>query len=291
MLLLCIFPAHAQAQNDDRYGFEPAPAPTGLQQPPMAMPTVPVQQQPMTPVYPQGQMPQQNFAPPAPGFAQNFTPPQAMVTPPGYAPVPQQAYGYVPLRPSAPQNGYAMASANGPALAGGYSLGPGDKIRVSVFGEDDLSGEYQIDSSGMVRLPLIGTVRAAGFSTAALENAIAGALAQGYLKNPRVNVEVSTYRPFYIIGAVNKPGEYPYVANMSALNAVAFGGGFTDQARQSTIFVRHEGSTTEEEVPASQITMIYPGDVVRVKTTVFWDAMNVFSPIAGPAVLAAAALH
>jgi polysaccharide export outer membrane protein len=214
-----------------------------------------------------------------------------MVTPPGYAPVPQQAYGYVPLRPSAPQNGYAMASANGPALAGGYSLGPGDKIRVSVFGEDDLSGEYQIDSSGMVRLPLIGTVRAAGFSTAALENAIAGALAQGYLKNPRVNVEVSTYRPFYIIGAVNKPGEYPYVANMSALNAVAFGGGFTDQARQSTIFVRHEGSTTEEEVPASQITMIYPGDVVRVKTTVFWDAMNVFSPIAGPAVLAAAALH
>ena len=69
---------------------------------------------------------------------------------------------------------------------------------------------------------------------------------------------------------------------------MAFGGGFTDQARQSTVYVRHEGSTTEDEVPASQLTMIYPGDVVRVKTTVFWDAMTVFSPLAGPAVLAAA---
>ncbi len=70
---------------------------------------------------------------------------------------------------------------------------------------------------------------------------------------------VTAYRPFYIIGAVNRPGEYPYVANMTALNAVAFGGGFTDQARQSTVFVRHEGSTHEDEVPANQITRIYPG--------------------------------
>ena len=170
-------------------------------------------------------------------------------------------------------------------------LKPGDKVRVSVFGEEDLSGEYQIDSSGMVRLPLIGTIRAAGFTSPSLENAIAGALAQGYLKSPKVNVEVSAYRPFYIIGAVNRPGEYPYAANMSALNAVAFGGGFTDSARTSTVFVRHEGSTAEVEVPANQVTMIYPGDVVRVKTTIFWDAMAVFSPLAGPAALVAAAAH
>ena len=319
MLFLCVFPAHAQTQNDDRYGFEPVPAAGGMpQQPPVAAPTMPVQQQPLTPVYPQAQ---QNYAPPAPSFAQNFQPPQASAPPPGYAPAssgfapaPLQPYGYVAPRPdplavpqsngtyltaadsrygtqmAAAPNAYYASTGGSGGNFNGYTLGPGDKLHVSVFGEEDLTGDYQIDSSGMVRLPLIGTLRAAGYTAPALESAIAGALAQGYLKSPRVNVEVSTYRPFYIIGAVNRPGEYPYVANMSALNAVAFGGGFTDQARQSTVSVRHEGSTVEEEVPASQLTRIYPGDVVKVKNTVFWDAMSVFSPLAGPAVLAAAAL-
>jgi protein involved in polysaccharide export with SLBB domain len=317
ILFLCVLSAHAQTQNDDRYGFTPAPGVSGPQQPPIAMPTVQVQQQPLVPVYPQGQQP--NLTPPPPAFAQNFTPPQAMVPPPGYAAppqnqgfasVPQSPYGYAaPLGAPPVQGGgyyaagnshygtqmaadpaaYYAASSNGQGGAYGYTLGPGDKIRVSVFGEEDLSGEYQIDSSGMVRLPLVGTIRAAGFTSPSLENAIAGALAQGYLKSPKVNVEISTYRPFYIIGAVNRPGEYPYVANMSALNAVAFGGGFTDAARTSTVFVRHEGSTNEVEVPATQIVMIRPGDVVRVKNTLFWDAMTVFSPLAGPAVLATAA--
>ena len=328
MLFLCVVSAHAQSTNNDGYGFAPIP---GMQQPPSAVPTVPVQQQPLNPPYPQNQ-PQQNYAPPAPSFAQNFTPPQPsmsqpMVPPPGYAPpqyplqtpyqnqgfaqVPQTPYGYAtPLgAPPAPAGygyntaanihygtqvatdpaAYYATSSNGQGSIYGYTLGPGDKIRVSVFGEEDLSGEYQIDSSGMVRLPLIGTIRAAGFTSPSLENAIAGALAQGYLKSPKVNVEVSAYRPFYIIGAVNRPGEYPYVANMSALNAVAFGGGFTDAARTSTIFIRHEGSTNEVEMPAGQVTMIRPGDVVRVKNTIFWDAMSVFSPLAGPAVLATAA--
>jgi len=142
-----------------------------------------------------------------------------------------------------------------------------------------------------LRLPLIGTLRAAGFTAPALENAIAGALAQGYLKNPRVNVEITAYRPFYVMGAVNRPGNYPYVNNMSALDAVALGGGFTDQARQSVVYVRHEGSTVEEELPANQLTRIWPGDVVRVKDTLFWDAMAIFTPLAGPAALAAAAVH
>lgn len=288
---------------------------------------MPVQQQPLNPAgYPpiQQNQVQQTYAPPAPAFAQNFTPPQATMpppvySPPGYAPpqnqgfaqVPQTPYGYAtPLgappvlgngyyAPSASRygtqiaadpNAYYLASSNGQNINTGYLLGPGDKIHVSVFGEDDLSGDYQIDSSGMVRLPLIGTMRAAGFTAPSLESAIAGALAQGYLKSPRVNVEISAYRPFYIIGAVNKPGEYPYVANMSALNAVAFGGGFLDTAHQSTIFVRHEGSTNEVEMPASALTMIYPGDVVRVKTTLFWDAMSIFTPLA-PAALAAATLR
>lgn len=176
-------------------------------------------------------------------------------------------------------------------LHAAYRLGPGDKIRVTVFGETDLSGEYQVDGSGMVRLPLIGTLRAKGDTAQALEASITAALADGYLKQPRVNVEVMTYRPFYIIGAVNRPGEYPYVENMSAMNAVALAGGFTDQAVQGTIYVRHEGSTVEHPVETKDLTRIRPGDVIRVRTSLFWQAMNVFTPIAGPAALAVAAFH
>jgi protein involved in polysaccharide export with SLBB domain len=188
-------------------------------------------------------------------------------------------------------NGYYASSSNGQGINSGYLLGPGDKLHITVYGEDDLSGAYQIDGSGTVRLPLIGSLRAAGSTAPALESAIAGALAQGYLKSPRVNVEITEYRPFYIIGAVNHPGTFPYVNNMSALDAVALGGGFLDTAQQSVVYVRHEGSTIENEIPADQLTHIWPGDVVRVKTTLFWDAMAIFTPVAGPAVLAAAALH
>ena len=245
--------------------------------------------------YPQAYAPPQGYPPPQgppPGYAQGYTPAPVMQQQPwGYNPLPNNPVvngGYAPA--SAPGNPYAYYTAAPPQL-NGYMLGPGDKLHVSVYGEDDLSGEYQIDGSGMIRLPLIGTLRAAGYTAPAMEAAIAGALAQGYLRNPRVNVEISAYRPFYIIGAVNRPGEYPYVNNMSALDAVALGGGFTDQAVSSTIYVRHEGSTREEELPASQLTRVWPGDVVRVKTTLFWDAMAVFSPLAGPAAIAAAAVH
>ncbi len=108
----------------------------------------------------------------------------------------------------------------------------------------------------------------------------------GYLKNPRVNVEIVTYRPFYIIGAVARPGEYPYVDHLGALNAVALAGGFTDQAKQSMVYVRHEGSTTEEEVPTDQISELRPGDTIaRVKTTpVLGRDADAFTPLAGPAI-------
>jgi protein involved in polysaccharide export with SLBB domain len=233
----------------------------------------------------------------------------------------QNPYGYVPLRqaapaPSAQQPQLRMSTATyddsdavyasqasrdlqavyqdsytANRADAGYQLGPGDKIRVTVFGESDLSGEYQVDGSGMVQLPLIGTLHAAGATAPGLEQGIADALTRGYLKNPRVNVEISTYRPFYIIGAINRPGQYAYIDHMSALNAVALAGGFTDQAIQSTIYIRHEGSAVEQPVEIGEITHIRPGDVIRVKTSLFWEAMNLFSPVAEPAALTAAALH
>ena len=106
-----------------------------------------------------------------------------------------------------------------------YTLGSGDKIRLIVFGEEDLSGEFVVDDAGFVRLPLIGQIAAAGRTVRQLEGDIASKLGAQYLKDPRVSIEVVNYRPFYIIGEVNKPGEYPFVAGMSVMNAVAMAGG------------------------------------------------------------------
>ena len=146
-----------------------------------------------------------------------------------------------------------------------YRLGSGDKLRVTVFNETDLSGDFEVDGMGYVRLPLIGQIEAAGLSTYQLEERVAASYSDGkYLINPRVNVEVTTYRPFYIVGEVAKPGEYPYVNAMTAPNAIALAGGYTDRATQSDIYIRHEGDDKEVEVPADFTTRIHPGDVVRV---------------------------
>ena len=108
-----------------------------------------------------------------------------------------------------------------------YTLGSGDKVRVNVFGEADLSGEFVVDDSGFLRLPLVGQIAAGGRTVRQLEGDLAAKLGSQYLKSPRVSIEVVNYRPFYIIGEFNKPGEYPFVANMSAINAVAVAGGYT----------------------------------------------------------------
>jgi polysaccharide export outer membrane protein len=200
-----------------------------------------------------------------------------------------QPYGYRAGdgAPPQPQN---IAAAQQPAAPDrDYVLGNGDKLRLTVFEEVDLSGEYTIDGSGYLRLPLVGQVRAAGFTSAQLEGAIANALSQGYLKSPRVSVQVATYRPFYIIGAVTKPGEYPYVHHMNALNAIALAGGFTPGAVESVIYIRREGSNTEERLPTDRSTQVNPGDVVRVNNTFFAEAMSLLSPLSTPLSIAAAA--
>lgn len=160
-----------------------------------------------------------------------------------------------------------------------YLLGTGDKVRVIVFGEEDLGGEFQIDDGGFVRLPLIGQLKAAGLSPRELETRIAAALANGYLNEPRVSVEVTDYRPFYIIGEVNKPGQYPYVNDMTALNAIALGGGYTVKASDSWVYVRRDGDREEMRLPADATTLIHPGDVVRVPPTTFWAFVTFAGPL------------
>src|SRR5689334_9941435 len=136
----------------------------------------------------------------------------------------------------------ALRQAPGPSVENSYHLGTGDKVRVIVFGEEDLGGEFTIDGNGRISLPLIGDLAASGQTASALEQQIESKLADGYLQNPRVSVEITTYRPFYVIGEVNHPGEYAYVNGMSALNAIALAGGYTQRSQESTIYIRRNGS-------------------------------------------------
>jgi polysaccharide export outer membrane protein len=171
------------------------------------------------------------------------------------------------------------------SIAETYKLGTGDKLRVIVYGEDDLGGTFDVDGNGFISLPLIGQVKVSGLSPNEVERAITAKFADGYLKEPRVNVEVTQYRPFYVLGEVNRPGSYPYVDGMSVQNAVADAGGYTDKAVESGFYVRHAGDTKETYVDGDGPTPIYPGDIIRIRSSLFWDALSVLGPLSGFAAL------
>ncbi len=118
-------------------------------------------------------------------------------------------------------------------------------------------------------MPLIGQVSAAGRSLHQFEGDVAAKLAQGYLKDPRVSIEIVNYRPFSIIGEVNKPGEYPFAVGMNVLNAVALAGGFTYRAREGEVYIKHAGSADEEEIDVDAGGKVLPGDIIRVKERFF----------------------
>ena len=150
-----------------------------------------------------------------------------------------------------------------------YRLGPGDQVRITVFGQEDLSGEFEVSTTGTIALPLIGEVAVRNFSLRETETAIVSALKPDYLKNPRVAVEVLNYRPFYIIGEVNDPGSYPYVSAMRVLTAIALAGGFTYRARKDEIYITRVKGAAGERRPASQDTLVLPGDIIEVEERFF----------------------
>lgn len=163
----------------------------------------------------------------------------------------------------------AAQTASPPASAEGYRLGAGDKVRVTIFGEPSLTGEFEVSATGALAFPLIGGVKAQGLTPTALEAAIAAALRDGYLKDPKVSVQVLTYRPFYILGEVNKPGEYPYSAGLTVMNAVATGGGFTYRANTRRVRVRHLDEAAERDQPLTVSTPVAPGDTIRIRERYF----------------------
>ena len=153
-----------------------------------------------------------------------------------------------------------------PAAAqdGDYLLGSSDKVRVTVYGEPTLSGEFFVTGSGMVSLPLIGEVKAAGLSLRQFQDAVQKSLSDGYLKEPRVSAEVLTFRPFYILGEVTKPGTYPYTSGLTVMNAVATAGGYTYRAEKRQVFVKRNGATEEQKMELTPSVTVAPGDTIRI---------------------------
>jgi polysaccharide export outer membrane protein len=151
----------------------------------------------------------------------------------------------------------------------GYQLAAGDKVRVTIYGHEDLSGEFEVDGAGRLSLPLIRDVNAAGLTVQGLADVIVGKLKPDYLKNPQVSVEVLNYRPFSIMGEVQSPGSYPYVTGMSVMNAVALAGGFTYRARKSRVVVTRSASDGQKRVELPLEAPVLPGDVIEVRERFF----------------------
>jgi polysaccharide export outer membrane protein len=150
-----------------------------------------------------------------------------------------------------------------------YKVGPGDRIKVTVYGERDLSGEFEVGDVGSIAFPLVGDIPATGATIQELEQAITDKLSQGFLVSPRVNVEVVNYRPFFILGEVRRPGSYPYASGMKVITAVALGGGFTYRAREESITIKRADDPDGKEVPVGHEDLVLPGDVIRVPERFF----------------------
>jgi polysaccharide biosynthesis/export protein len=148
-----------------------------------------------------------------------------------------------------------------------YALDTGDKLRIVVFGQDGLSNSYFVDAAGQVAIPLIGAVTARGLTTQQLARAVAAKLRAGFIREPHVAIEIETYRPFFILGEVTQPGQYPYVPNMTVETAVAIAGGFTPRAYRYDVKIDRPTSGTvvrgRSSVPL--LTRVQPGDTIVIK--------------------------
>lgn len=145
-----------------------------------------------------------------------------------------------------------------------YRLGPADKVKITVFGEEALTGEFLVGGNGKISMPLIGDIQAAGLTITMLQDSIANSLRQGYINSPRVSGEIMTYRPFFILGEVGKPGQYPFTNNLTVLNAVATAQGFTYRANTKVVYIKRAGAEGEQAYALTTATQVAPGDTIRI---------------------------
>lgn len=172
------------------------------------------------------------------------------------------------LTPIGAATAQSTAPAESQAAGEAYRLGAGDKLRITVYKEEEISGEYEVDNSGNVSLKLVGAVPAIGRTLPELVNIIEAKLRDGYLLDPRVAIDVLNYRPFYVLGEVNTPGSYSYVAGITVLKAIALAGGYTFRARTKGIELIR-ASAPDKPVIVDQNTLLLPGDIIRIKERFF----------------------
>ena len=179
-------------------------------------------------------------------------------------PQPTQSQPVAQNTPPASQPSYSPSVASNQ-----YILGNGDRLRITVFGEPELSGEFVVDGAGQISMPLIGEITAAGQSIRDLQRLLETQYREGYLNNPQISAEILNYRPYYILGEVNRPGEYPYMSGLTVLNAVATAQGFTYRANKGSVFIRGANDRDERKVKLTSSLSVRPGDTIRIGERLF----------------------
>ena len=201
-------------------------------------------------------------------YGQTYNPPPRVVASSGgafgalrasFAASPRRTYAPAPAVYAAP-----MPVPMPVAYDAAYRLDAGDRLRIVVYGQEGLTNTYAIDAGGSITMPLIGAVRARGLTPAGLAAEITGKLRNGYIREPSVAVEIEAYRPFFILGEVAAPGQYPYVPNMSVESAVAIAGGFSPRARRDRVTLTHTDAGGSARIVVPLGTPISPGDTVLV---------------------------
>jgi len=145
-----------------------------------------------------------------------------------------------------------------------YRLDAGDRLRIVVYGQEGLTNTYLVDAGGHITMPLIGSVPARGKTPAELAAAVAARLRNGYIREPYVAAEIEAYRPFFILGEVAAPGQYPFVPNMTVESAVAIAGGFSPRARRDQVTVTHTDARGTVRLVVPTTTLLSPGDTIAV---------------------------
>ena len=195
-----------------------------------------------------------------PILAQDSAPPQGEFVP---------GWGQTLVVPAGFKDQPTAAMLGAPVPDGPYLLDTGDRLRIFVYGQPNLSRLYTVDHSGMITFPLVGTIRARGQSTIAMERIIAQRLSTNYVKDPQVTVDIQQNRPFFILGEVRNAGQYPFVSGMTVEAAVAIAGGYQDRASEDHFRItrRRDGVVEVLEVPPDFPVM--PGDSIYVRERFF----------------------
>lgn len=150
-------------------------------------------------------------------------------------------------------------------FASGYRVGSGDKLSIKVAGETDLTGEYPVDASGAISLPYVKTLTVAGMTTPQIENALSSRLRVGYLRDPHLSVQVTSLRPFFILGEVTTAGSYPYQAGMTVQNAIAIGGGYNTRADKADVLITRRNASGTQTFKVPVTTQVFPGDIIYIR--------------------------